>query len=231
METESGEGSYQRGLSLVSVNFAFFGIFEDLLAQHVVHRRVCQSGVIQHGEGLADGGVFRMAGGDDQRSALGDHGEDFLRGLDGQADATVGARVGFHPAPVHAVGGLELHPKAHRVTCAWAALAAAVCLLAVNAESAMRGRGAGSADRARGGEEDFIALHDVHALGAGAKLHLHGGRIGDGLGRWVKAGREITALFGGAAAHGSGHRDEGDGLEETTWGSGFHAGEEMVSML
>lgn len=83
-------------------------VFEDFGAEHVRVGRVRQGGIIQHGQGFADGGVLWVAGGDVDWCADGDHVKDFVGGLDGHADAAVGAGVGFYKTPVHAVsGGVE----------------------------------------------------------------------------------------------------------------------------
>ena len=205
-------GTHQQGQS-IRVEAALSGIGKDLRAEHVGHGGIRQGGVVEDGEGFADGGIFGVAGSDVDGGADGDHVEDFLGGLDGEADAAVGAGVGFDEAPVHAVGGgVEGHPVGHGVAGAGLALAAAVGHFALDAVHASGGGVTGFADGAGGGEQDAAAFHDVEALGDGADFDFDGGGVRRLLSGRVELGGVVAApgCSGGAAckAGGGGEKNE-----------------------
>lgn len=167
-----------------------------------------------------------MAGGDVQRGAGADEGEDFLRGLDGQADATVGAGEGFDEPPVHAVGGLEFHPVGHGVSSTGAADAAAVHFLGVDGEVALRSGGGCGADGTRRGEQDAVSFHDIDALGSGAQFDGDVGRIGRLLDDGIVGGGEFAVGFADVGAVGGTKRQDRDGGELEEAGEGeFHDGD------
>ena len=184
-------------------HFPSLGIGKDLGALHVGVGRIGEGGVIEARQGSADGGIPWLAGGDIDGGADANEVEGFARGVERHADTSGGAGVGFDEAPVHSVGrAVEGHPVGHGVASTGLALAAAVFCFGGDAVGSSGCGGGGFSDGDGGGEEDFVALDDIHFLSTGADGDTDGGAVG-GLSDWGVE-REAASSGSGAGAGGCG---------------------------
>ena len=198
----------KKGCRLEPPELALPRVGKDLRAEHVGHRRIRQSGVVELRQRFADGGIPRLAGGNIDRRARTHEVEGLLRGLQRHAHAAHGARIRLHESPMHPVGRLEFHPVSHRIAGTRVADAATVGRFGIDRVIAVR-RGRGRlADRDRRGQQHLVALDNIETLGAGAQFDFHIGRILRLPDRRVESEGIVGTQLGRFAA---GQTQQGDG--------------------